>query len=53
MSAPTAYAILPPDVLAWEALKAETIAPQLYADAVFMEEVGPRAFSWDGWVPPW
>lgn len=47
------YAQLPPDVLAWEALKAETAAPQLYADSVFMAEVGPRAFAWDGWVPPW
>jgi len=47
VSIPAADLGLPPDVLAWEYLKAEAFtAPQLRADAVFLAEVGPRAYAW-------
>ena len=46
MSIPAADYQLLPDILAWEYLKAEIAAPRLRADAVFLAEVGPRAYAW-------
>lgn len=46
MSIPAADLVLPPDVLAWEYLKADPVlSRQLYEDALFSVEAGDRALS--------